>query len=323
VRTTVLAAIVVLGCGGADQETFLAVTNEQEGALLSAWVASDGTAYLAGGVFGGGRGLLLRWDGRNVTAIPTPDAHAFWWIHGVGDREMWLAGESGEVHSFDGTTVTRIDAGAPPESILFGIWGASGDDLWAVGGSFVAGGPRQVVRRLAGGSWTPVTSPPEVDPATTYFKVWGASASDVWIVGEGGVILRDRGAGLARVAAPGAEKYLTVHGCRDSEVLAVGGGVAGAALRFDGAAWTSIPLLDVPPLGGVACAAGGAYVGGFFGYAARVQGDSLRVVSTPVQVQDLAIHGIAVGAGRVMAVGGDLLATGAQPRRGFALELRR
>src|SRR5262245_35593 len=105
--TPLTAAALLLGCNDPGPEAFQAIAMEQDGALLSAFVASDGTAYLAGGVLGGGAALLLRWDGRSVATIPTGDAHAFWWIHGVGDHDMWLAGESGEVHRFDGTTVTR------------------------------------------------------------------------------------------------------------------------------------------------------------------------------------------------------------------------
>src|SRR4051812_19260129 len=150
-------------CGGDDAPArFRALTTEQPGTLLSAFVASDGIAYLAGGVTGGGGGLLLRWDGRDLTTVATPDAHAFWWIHGVGDHDMWLAGESGEVHRFDGSTVTRVDAGAPADATLFGVWGPSASDLWIVGGSFAADGPRRVIRRLTDGAWADVASPDSV-----------------------------------------------------------------------------------------------------------------------------------------------------------------
>ena len=144
-------------------ETFATVTSEQAGTLLAAHIASDGTAYFAGGVTGGGGGLLVRWDGRTATTIPTPDARAFWWIHGVSDGEMWLAGEAGEVHRFDGTTLTRVDAGAPAGTILFGIWGAGTGDLGRpLGGrrlvhgrGTAAGDPARLGRELVAGARRP------------------------------------------------------------------------------------------------------------------------------------------------------------------------
>jgi len=309
---TIPSALALPGCGGGGEThpgAFTAVTTEQDGMLLSAFVASNGTVYMVGGVPGTAKGLLLRWDGAGVTRIPTPDAHAFWWIHGVSDGEMWLAGESAEVHRFDGTTLTRVDTGAPAGSILFGVWGPGGgsDDLWIVGGSFITGAPRQVIRRRSGGSWSAVASPDGLDAETTYFKVWGSGAADVWIVGDRGVILRDQGSGPVRVDAPGAERYVTVHGCSASDVWAVGGGASGTAVHFDGTVWSAIPLVDVSPLNGVVCVGGAAYVGGYFGYAARLAPGSAggpasaTVIAMPVELQNLAIHGMAAGPG----LGGD------------------
>jgi hypothetical protein len=325
ITATVLATLALLGCGGSNQgpEEFRSITSEQPGSLLSAAVTSDGVAYLAGGVTGGGEALLLRWDGTTLTTIPTPGAHAFWWIHGVTDDEMYLAGEAGEVFRFDGTTLTPLAVGAPAGTTFFGIWGASGDDVWAVGGSFTTGGPRRVIMRSVGGSWHAVDSPADIGDDVTYFKVWGASASDVWIVGDRGVVLRDTGAGPVRDAAPGAERYVTVHGCGANDVYAVGGGGSGTVVRFDGAAWAPVVLGDVPLLNAVACTGGAPYLGGFFGYAARLAGERVRVVAMPNELVDLGIHGIAVGTRRIVAVGGDLLATAANPQRGFAVEIRR
>jgi len=323
------ASVALLGPGCTDQgsQSFRTITSDQQGTLLSAWVASDGTAYFAGGVVGGGAGagLILRWDGQTVNTIPTPDAHAFWWIHGVSDNEMYLAGEGGEVHAFDGTTLTRIDAGAPADAILYGVWGASGSDLWAVGGSFLTGGPRQVIVRGSGAAWQAVPSPPDVDPDVTYFKVWGASASDVWIVGDQGVVLRSvDGGALVRADAPGAERYTTVHGCAANDVYAVGGGGSGAAIHYDGTAWSAFALApEVPALAGVACANGAAYVGGFDAYAALLRGGTPLAIPLPVELQGLTIHGLGIGGKRVVAVGGDFGAPPTGSQRGFAVDLRR
>jgi hypothetical protein len=162
-----------------------------------------------------------------------------------------------------------------------------------------------------------------VDPDVTYFKVWGPTAGQVWIVGDRGVVLRDDGAGLARVDAPGAERYVTIHGCSARDIYIVGGGAIGAAVHFDGAAWTVLDLVDVPPLAGVACAGGVGYAGGYSGYTGRLDGAKATELALPAALQDLAIHGVAARGGRVLAVGGDLTAPPGQPQRGFALELRR
>src|SRR4029077_15329685 len=97
----------------------------------------------------------------------------------------------------------------------------------------------------------------------------------------------------------------------------------GTAVHFDGAAWAPVVLGDVPLLNAVACTGGGPYIGGFFGYAARLTGGAARVVAMPAELADLGVHGITVGSRRVVAVGGGLLPTAANPQRGFPVESRR
>jgi hypothetical protein len=322
VAVTVLTALAGCGGGGGPPEGFHALTTEQPGILLSAAYDSDGSALIAGGQIAGGTGLLLRWDGRALTMVPTRDAHAFWWVTAVGPHEFLLAGESGEVHRFDGSALTTVDAGVPASATLFGIWAASADDLWTVGGSFSTAGSKRVIRHFTGGQWTAIDSPAEVPPETTYFKVWGSAASDVWIVGDGGIVLHWDGAALsrdARVAA--ADRFLTVHGCDDHNVWIVGGTGSAEVRAFDGAGWMTVDASGAQPLNGVACAGGDVVVGGAFGYAGRIAGGRVTALPTPAAIGDLFIHGIARAGGRVLAVGGDLLATVGDAYHGFVLEM--
>lgn len=310
-------------CGGSPAPAGATlIAGEQPGVLLSAWVAPDGTAYLAGGVTGGD-GLLLRWDGKTLATLPTPGAHAFWWIHGLAAGDVWLAGERGEVHRFDGSTLTPVDVGAPPDATLFGVWGPSDEDLWAVGGG-LPGQSGGIIRRRANGAWTAIGAPAGVDAGVAYYKVWGAATADAWIVGDAGTVLHWDGATLSRFPAPAAEACFTVHGCAADDVYAVGGGAQGVALHFDGSAWSAIALDPIERLNGVACAGGIAYVGGFGGTLGRIAGGRFQRIAVPASVESLMIHGLFVpAAGKPVAAGGDLAASGPDPRRGFALGLPR
>ncbi len=95
----------------------------------------------------------------------------------------------------------------------------------------------------------------EADPSTgAFLSVWGPSADDVWAVGGQVASIGDAGQGAiyrrsagewSAFAAPDRTPLLNwVHGAGD-EIWAVGN--AGAALRFDGAAWQSVETgVDVP-----------------------------------------------------------------------------
>ncbi|HET6284620.1 MAG TPA: hypothetical protein VFH73_26930 [Polyangia bacterium] len=321
----VAAAVVglgALGCSGSDGHTaaFRAIATEQQGALLSAAYLADGSAIIAGGAIGGGEALLLRWDGRALATIPTPNIHALWWVHAL-EGHAYLAGEGGGVHRLDGASLAAIETGAPVTATLFGIWGTSDDDLWAVGGSFSAAGAKRVIRRLTGGQWVAVDSPAEVPAETTYFKVWGTASDNVWIVGDGGVVLHWDGTSVVRDArVEGAERLLTVHGCDAQNVWIVGGTGTAEVRAFDGQTWRSVAAPGAEPLSGVACRGGDVIIAGAFAYAARIAGGTTTILQTPKEVSDLIIHGVARSAGHTLLVGGDLLATGATPFRGFILE---
>jgi len=324
IRTILAAWAALAGCGGGSGSPpgFHALATEQSGILLSAAYTADGMATIAGGQIGGGGALLLRWDGRALATVPTPGAHAFWWVTAPGPRDLFLAGEAGEVHHFDGESLTAVDAGAPATATLFGVWGSGAGDLWAVGGSFSTTGAKRVIRHLSGGQWTAVDSPAGVPAETTYFKVWGSGPGDVWIVGDGGVVLHWDGAALSRdTRVAGADRFLTVHGCDDRDVWAVGGTASAEVRAFDGAGWRVFDATGAQPLEGVACAGGDVLVGGAFGYAARIAGGRLTPLPTPAAVGDLFIHGIARAGAHALAVGGDLLAGAGDAYHGFVLEL--
>ena len=315
------------GCGGGGPGTgdrAVLIASEQPGVLSSAAYLDDGSAIIAGGQIGGGGALLLRWDGQMVTPLPAQSAHAFWWVTAIAPNDLLLAGEAGEVHRFDGNTLTLMDAGVPADATLFGIWAASDDEAWAVGGSFSSSGSKRVIRHLSGGQWVSVDSPADVAAETTYFKVWGAGASDVWIVGDGGVVLHWDGSALTRDArVGGAERFLTVHGCDAQNVWIVGGTVTSELRAYDGQTWRTVDVPGAQPLSGVACQGDDAVVSGAFGYAARLTRGvlSAHTIVTPKEVEDLTIHGVARSGAHTLLVGGDVLATAGAPFRGFVLQM--
>jgi len=62
--------------------------------------------------------------------------------------------------------------------VLYGVWGSSGNDVFAVGSD-------GNILHYDGSSWTPMTS----GTANALDGVWGSSGNDVFAVGSGGNIL--------------------------------------------------------------------------------------------------------------------------------------
>src|SRR5258705_12876346 len=96
--------------------------------------------------------------------------------------------------------------------ILFGIWGTSTSDVWAVGNN-------GTILHYNGTSWSSVSS----GTSEFLFGIWGTSTSDVWAVGDNGTILHYNGASWSSIGSATTDHLAGVWGAGASSVWAVGG----------------------------------------------------------------------------------------------------
>lgn len=286
-----------------------------DGALLSIWTGGD-TVWIVGGEFG--RGVVLRSNGATWERLDPPGVDVqLWWVHGFSGGEVFVCGDRGVVARWGGTSWTVDDTGASGTT-LYGVWGSTPDDVWAVGGvSMDAPAAEQegdVVMRWDGAAWTRVDVPPLAGkPASAQknlFKVWGSGPTDVWVVGAAGTILRWDGATWeAHDAGLGSTIYFTVTGRGPDDVWVVGGLGAAALVHWDGATWTEVPLPAEAPslLQGVFTAPGlPVWISGLDGFTARLDGTQWTIGSDLLPRH--ALHAIrADESGGVWAVGGNIL----------------
>lgn len=261
-RAGALALVPLLlaaGCAPCDDGAICVVAEELPGGMLNVralapddvWLvgSSPDPAITAGPLPGP---AALHWDGeRWIAAATSPwDGVELWAVWATPDEAVFV-GNEGTILEMNVTTRVVMDvAGVHPETTFFGIWGASADDLWAVGQTLGGDGPPALWRRQQGlwSEWEPPILGPG-DAGQIYFKVHGRSADDLWIVGSGGTALRWDGQRLVRTPTDAdvdtsMEPLFTVHVEGDRPV-AVGGAGNGLILEWDGAAWRDVspPLL--------------------------------------------------------------------------------
>ena len=248
----------------------LAVDGLSGGALLSVYGdARTGRAYLAGGYVGvdparlagqsPGRLLVYRAPGSFLTAC-TVDA-VLWWTAPV-DGEPWAAGERGRV--------VRYREGGGCEAVATGLtfpegeptyWGFAqvGRVTWFVGGSALPTGPRGVLVRYDGATFTRVEVPPEARDVNLY-KIAARANGQLVVVGERGVALRvvDGAATLDPTGLAGADSRLFTVSCQGPSCWAVGGQNTGVVLQGlptgddqGGLAWQPRALADARGWNGV------------------------------------------------------------------------
>ena len=232
------------------------VHKDLPGALLSVWGTGSTDVWAVGGDALDGSGpMVIHFDGAAWTRVATGETQGnLWWVFGFADGPVYMGGEGGVILRHEDGEFTRM--ATPGIDTVFGIWGATPDDLWAVGGASDATGG--FVWRLAGDTWSPEpTLPAEIPGSAAIWKIYGTSASDAWLVGSNGVALRWDGKQLVRGDTGVGSSLFTVH-AHDGHFAAVGGLASGIVVEYDGAKWQNVTPEPAPMgLSGVTLGADG------------------------------------------------------------------
>ncbi len=245
------------------------------GALLSIWGTSHDDIWLVGADKNDGTGPMVvhgttgfaRLDLRPVD----PAGGHLWWVFGPDADSVWMVGEGGRAFRHDRTTglTTKVETGT--DATLYGVWGASDDELWAVGGYvFPRTGEPTLVRLTPTGGEVVADLPSEVLGNGTFFKVWGTAKDDVWVIGEMGRIVHYDGATWSRVDLGATPRLVTIHGSSADDIVIVGGASQAVILEHTAAGFTDKSPGPYALLSGVWVAPdGSAWAAGMLGQVMR------------------------------------------------------
>ena len=275
-------------------------------ALLSVWGTSDKDVYAVGGDIGDGRGpLVLHFDGTAWTRLDTGVTGNLWWVTGFAGGPVYMSGDGGTILRYEGGAFTRLTT--PGTNTVFGMWGATPDEMWAVGGA-AGGASGGFAWRLSGDTWSDAPGfPAEIAQTDAIWKMYGRTANDAWMVGTGKAVRWD-GSSLTAVNSGTGESLFTVHANADRYV-AVGGFGTGTIMENVVGEWQNAnPEEASAPLIGV-CMDARTQVG----YAVGQEGAVLErtdqgwvAVDTKIAVEQ-AFHSVWIDpSGGVWAVGGQV-----------------
>lgn len=286
------AASVACGSDEAERPRWQLVHSSLPGALLSVWGTSASDVWTVGAAGESGAPTVLHFDGVAWTALETGTTGDLWWVFGFGDGAVYMGGTGGQILRYAGGAFERM--ATPGTGNVFGIWGATPAELWAVGGE-QGGAQGAFAWRLDGEAWLPAAGfPSDLAATDALWKVFGQGPDDVWMVGTGGNTLHWDGATLTRSFTGLAESLFTVHG--NSERFAAAGGFGtGLLLERDvadrAAEWVNVSPSDAPGLIGVCLAEDGGYAVGEFGYVAVRGANGWRTELTGFEV-DLGVRSL-------------------------------
>ncbi|MCA9624372.1 MAG: hypothetical protein KC731_35360 [Myxococcales bacterium] len=291
------------GGAGGMAPTWTLVHDKLPGALLSVWGTSESDVWTVGGDARDGTGpLVLHYDGTAWSRVETGlTAGDLWWVYGFEGGPIFMGGAGGVILRYAGGQFETMTT--PGTGTVFGLWGATPTDMWAVGGVLDKEG---FAWRLVSDMWTPEPSLPAADVMdAAVWKVFGRAAGDAVLVGSSGLAYTWDGDALAPAQTGVGSSLFTVHATA-SRYVAVGGLATGIIVENDGGGWQDVfPGGALNGLTGVVLAGEeGGYAVGQFGsiYERSAAGWQESDVDLGIQLD---LHGVwADPQGGAWAVGG-------------------
>jgi hypothetical protein len=209
----------------ASEPSWHLLASELPAALLSVSARNAHDVYAVGADKGKGP-VVLHYDGTRWSALATGTTGDLWWVQAQAKGPVLLSGASGTVLRYDGKSFERLLTPALAKQTVYGVWGTSGEDFYAVGS---AGGRDGFVWHHHDGRFDVESIPLDVPRTASgevpgFFKVWG-SHDEVWVVGAAGTVLHRRGSAPFTVVKSGTTAPLfTVSGDEDRVVIVGGSG---------------------------------------------------------------------------------------------------
>lgn len=269
----VIALFLVAACGTSDpapEPTWQALAQDQPSALLAVWGQSARDVWVVGSRTSPTAGpAILHHDGTAWSRIDSGQTNLdLWWVFGFANGDVVFSGSGGTILRYRQAQFERL----PTPSVvgtIFGMWGPSADDFWAVGNAGAAGG---VVWHYDGQAFSSIAIPGP--PVPNVFKVHGQASNDVWMSCAGGVTLHWDGSALARIQTPTTQSLFSII---TTPALAITvGGTGGMGDLFENASgsWNAASLQTPVPWRGTAAIGDDLAVVGESGIVARRTGSS-------------------------------------------------
>lgn len=297
------ASLFLLSCAPEADTTWRQVPEAEAGGWgMNVWAPTPDEVFVVGGR--PERGAIMRELDGSWAPLPVPDGVGLVnWGFGFGDGEVVFVANGGTALRWDGASFTVQET--PTTEDLWGVWGASPDDLWAVGGSGFAESEAVIVH-WDGSAWTQVELPPLERDSRGLFKVWGTGADDVYAVGHLGLVLHWDGATWTELFVGASNDLVSLWGTGPDHIVIVGGRSNGSVSFWDGETWTTEILGPIPGLNGVWMRTPGvAHVAGTRGRILKVQVPSFEYEEAPV-IDERPFHSIFGVGDRLIAVGGTI-----------------
>jgi hypothetical protein len=199
-------------------------------------------------------------------------------IDGLSDSNLWVAGVSGGLGHFDGSSWSGVGSGTPDD--LNGLTIIDSSNAWAVG-------TNGTVIKYDGSVWSGQTS----NTQANLNSIYGSSTSSLWAVGSDGTIIFYNGTTWSVQSSGTTQDLLGIFGLNSSNIWTVGKN--GTILKYNGSSWSAQTSGTTKNLSGVwASSASDIWAVGEEGTILRSTGSSWSSQNSYTQNDLMSISGI-------------------------------
>jgi len=186
-------------------------------------------------------GAWSRWSAETWFTTPpcSPDGWTEFTAPGRGLLSVWGTSPSdlfavrwdvisrigAKIQHYNGAAWTDMESG--PTNELYGLWGSSSHDVFAVGAD------GEIVH-YDGTAWSHMDS----GVTSSLYDLWGSSSTDVFAVGRLGTILHYDGAVWGSMDSGTTTQLCGIWGNSSNDVFAVG--LSGIILHYNGVVWSAM-----------------------------------------------------------------------------------
>ncbi|MFT6397185.1 MAG: hypothetical protein ACJAYU_001931 [Bradymonadia bacterium] len=208
------------------------VVDSPGSALLAVHGTADDDVYVVGADDGSGP-LALHFDGTGWSRLDTGVDGDLWWVQAVDDV-VYMTGSDAHILRYADGEFERMSTPGLGKHIVFGLWAASANDVYAVG---AVSGRNGFLWHYDGTAWVALDLPAGLpqdanQDVPALLKVAGSSSDDVWVVGDQGVAMRGNArSGFSLVDSGTSARLFTVYS-NSNRTVAVGGAGSGVAISL-------------------------------------------------------------------------------------------
>ncbi|QTA83005.1 CalX-like domain-containing protein [Desulfonema limicola] len=201
--------------------------------IFSIW-GTTGSDILAAGI-----NTLLHYNGRNWIKASDRLLHfrCMWGSSGSG---IYIGGtdpdnnDTGFIYQYNNLELSKININ--PAIPVYGLWGSSNSEIFAVGGNQDTGG---TILYFDGKNWNPAWQQSDKGFTKKLESLWGTSENNVFAVGEQGTVMHYDGKNWSFLNSGTKESLRGIWGYDENNIFTAGD--QGTILNFDGKKWVSMP----------------------------------------------------------------------------------